>query len=93
MIILGLKLFIICYVLSDLAGFISELIDTIVVSKIKWLSVLKSLFVYLLSCSKCFSLWFSLILSGNLFLACLIALSIDIVKRIEMKWFRGDTEL
>jgi len=92
MIILGLKLLTICYVLSDLANFIGELIDTIITIKNKPLQVIKTLLVYLLSCSKCFSMWFSLVASGSLFLACVIAITIHYLKKIEYKFF-SDTEL
>ena len=92
MIILGLKLLIICYVLSDLANFIGELIDTIVVTKNKPLQVIKTLIVYVLTCSKCFSMWFSLAASGSLFLACIIAITIHYLKKIEYKFF-SDTSI
>jgi hypothetical protein len=92
MIVLGLKLLIICYVLSDLANFIGELIDTIITTKNKPLQVIKTLLVYLLSCSKCFSMWFSLAASGSLFLACVIAIIIHYLKKIEYKFF-SDTSI
>jgi len=87
-----IKLLIICYVLSDLANFIGELIDTIIVTKNKLLQVIKTLLVYLLSCSKCFSMWFSLVASGSLFIACLIAITIHFVKKIEDR-FMSDTKI
>lgn len=82
MIILGLKLLVICYVLSDLAQFIGELIDMVVLTKNKLLGVIKSLLVYLLTCNKCFSFWASLIWSGDLFIAASIGLLMGLIKHV-----------
>jgi hypothetical protein len=76
------ELLIISYVLVDLGGFIGELIDMFIQTKNKTLGVIKSLLVYLLTCNKCFTFWFSLIMSGNLFIAAVVAILIVMVNKI-----------
>lgn len=83
--LLVLKLIVICFVLVDLAQFFAELIDMITIKKIKLLGVIKSLIVYLLSCEKCFSFWFSLIWTGDLFLSSIIAISIWTIFKLKTK--------
>jgi len=90
--LLILKLLIITYVLSDLGSFIGELIDMVITTKNKLLGVIKSLLVYLLSCNKCFSFWFSLILSGDLLVASIVAILIIQIKTIET-YFKRDTKI
>jgi predicted nucleic-acid-binding protein len=76
------ELLIISYVLVDLGGFIGELIDMFIQTKNKTLGVIKSLLVYLLTCNKCFTFWFSLIMTGNLFIAAVVAILIVMVNKI-----------
>ena len=92
MIFLTLELLVITYVLSDLGSFIGELIDMVVSPKNKWLGVIKSLLVYLLTCSKCFSFWFSLIYSGSLLIAAVVAILVMQIKTIE-NLIKGDTKI
>ena len=88
--ILILKMLVITYVLSDLAEFISELINMLINTKKKSLGVIKSLIVYMMGCNRCFSFWFSLIMTGDLFIASTIAILIYFLKKINLG---GDTEL
>lgn len=82
-IMIVVELLIICYVLVDLGAFIGELIDMSIRTKLKSLGVIKSLLVYLLTCNKCFTFWFSLIMTGSLFVAAVVALLITIIKSVE----------
>lgn len=76
---------IICYVLSDLAEFISTLVFEIKLKK-RLLNITKNLLVYMLSCPKCFSFWLGLILTGSLFWSCVVAILINIIKSLEYKY-------
>lgn len=84
------KLVVILLVLSDLAEFVGGLIDIVVPSKIKLLGVIKSLVVYLLTCNKCFSFWFSLLWSGDLFVSAVVAMSISFIMSIKSRYLRSD---
>jgi hypothetical protein len=84
------KLVVILLVLSDLAEFVGGLIDIVVPSKIKLLGVIKSLVVYLLTCNKCFSFWFSLLWSGDLFVSAVVAMSISFIMLIKSRYLRSD---
>jgi hypothetical protein len=84
------KLVVILLVLSDLAEFVGGLIDIVVPSKIKLLGVIKSLVVYLLTCNKCFSFWFSLIWSGDLFASAVVAMSISFIMSIKSRYLGSD---
>lgn len=84
------KLVVILLVLSDLAEFIGGLIDIVVPSKIKLLGVIKSLVVYLLTCNKCFSFWFSLLWSGDLFISAVVAMSISFIMLIKSRYLKSD---
>ena len=83
------KLLVIAFVLSDLGLFISELIPT---PKSKYLAIPLLIIKYWMSCSKCFSFWLTIILTGNLFISALVALIINYAKDIEYK-IKGNTEL
>ena len=93
MLFILVKVCVIAYVLTDLAQFIGELIDMVVLTKNKWLGVLKSLVVYLLSCSKCYSFWFSLIFTGSLFTAAVAAIIVSQIKTIVKMFDKGDTKI
>jgi hypothetical protein len=89
-----LQLIVICFVLSDMASFISELLyDILVDTKNKVLKLILSFFTYILSCPKCFTFWTSLIITGNLLTACIAALAINIIKIIEYKLIKKETTL
>lgn len=82
-----IKLLIITYVLKDLGGFIAELIYEYVKIKKVFIRVLFLILGYVLSCGKCFSFWFVLILSGgNLFMAALISMLMMFIEKIENKY-------
>ena len=87
-----LQIGLICYVLSDLAEFISGLIYELQFKR-KWIKLGQHLLTYILSCPKCFSFWFSLGFTGSLFIACLVAIIINIIKSIEYKLSKNKTEL
>jgi hypothetical protein len=72
----------ICYVLSDMANFISEMIYGIAEGVKTRLKVFILILVYIMSCQKCFSFWFSLILTANLFISAAVALIVWIVDEI-----------
>jgi len=54
-----IQIVVICYVLSDLAEFISGLVYELQFKR-KWIKIIQNLFTYILICPKCFSFWFSL---------------------------------
>lgn len=87
-----LQIILICYVLSDLSEFISGLVYEFTFKR-KWIKIIQNLLTYVLSCSKCFSFWFSLIFTGSLFIACLVAIIINIIKSVEYKLSKNKTEL
>jgi hypothetical protein len=87
-----LQIGLICYVLSDLAEFISGLVYELQFKR-KWIKLGQHLLTYILSCPKCFSFWFSLGFTGSLFIACLVAIIINIIKSIEYKLSKNKTEL
>ena len=87
-----LQIGLICYVLSDLAEFISGLVYELQFKR-KWIKLGQHLLTYILSCPKCFSFWFSLVFTGSLFIACLVAIIINIIKWIEYKLSKNKTEL
>ena len=89
----ALKLLVIVFVLTDMAEFISEVIMSVERPKNKLLGVIYLGVGYVLSCSKCFGFWFSLIYTGgDLFTSASIALLINYIKMIEYK-IKGKTEL
>jgi len=87
-----LQITLICYVLSDLSEFISGLVYEFTL-KSKAAKIGQHLLAYVLSCPKCFSFWCSFIFTGSLFLACLVAIIINIIKTIEYKLGKNKTEL
>jgi hypothetical protein len=89
-----LQIIVICFVLSDMANFISELFyELLVETKNKVLKLILSFFTYILSCPKCFTFHFTLIFTFDLFAACIAALAINIIKSIEYKLTKKETEL
>ena len=87
-----LQITLICYVLSDLSEFISGLVYEFTFKR-KWIKIIQNLLTYVFSCPKCFSFWFSLIFTGSLFIACLVAIIINIIKSVEYKLSKNKTEL
>jgi hypothetical protein len=87
-----LQIILICYVLSDLSEFISGLVYEFTFKR-KWIKIIQNLLTYMLSCPKCFSFWFSFIFTGSLFIACLVAIIINIIKSVEYKLSKNKTEL
>jgi len=87
-----LQIIMICYVLSDLSEFISGLVYEFTFKR-KWIKIIQNLLTYVLSCPKCFSFWFSFIFTGSLFIACLVAIIINIIKSVEYKLSKNKTEL
>lgn len=89
-----LQLLTICFVLSEMASFVSELVyELLLETKNKLVKLLLSFFAYILSCPKCFTFWTALLLTGSLFTACLAALVINIVKVVEYKLIKKETKL
>lgn len=87
------KLFIIVWVFKDLFEFIGGIIYD-VKFKNKWVNIVKSFVAYILSCHKCSSVWFSLILSGgDLFMAALIGLLVQVLNIVFEKLKLNDFEL
>jgi len=80
-----LKLIVICWALKDLFLFASEIIETIKI-KNRLFEIIKLLLVYLLSCSKCNSMWLALILSGNLLYAAVVSIIINLFTTLEYKY-------
>lgn len=78
-----LKLLVINYALVDLTSFLSELIPT---PKKKYLGVPVLILKYWMSCSKCSSFWITIVLTGDLFTAALVALMINYLKELEYKY-------
>lgn len=87
-----LEVVVIAYVLTDLGEFIGDLIQIFNNGKNKLLGVFISLISYLLQCSKCFTFWFSLIFTGDLFIAASAAIIVSQVKEI-INMYNGDTKL
>ena len=72
----------ICYVLSDMSHFLGEMIYGITEGIKTRLKVFILILVYIMSCSRCFSWWFSLILTKDLFISAAVALIVWIVDEI-----------
>ena len=91
MIITLLQAVVISFSLKSLASFIGELIVVNVADTLlKPTQIALYLLSYLLSCSKCFSFWFTLILTADLFISALTSLVISIIEwiieRISIKY-------
>ena len=80
------KFIIICYVLSSMSEFIGDILLEIEI-KSKWLNIFRYFITYILSCNKCFSFWFTLIATGNLFLAAGVGIIIGFINKITEKYF------
>ena len=85
MIGLIIKYLIITYVLSDMISFIGELLSNYKPTN-KILNLIILFLSYVMVCNKCSSFWISLILSGDLFIASLIAILSIIINKIEEKY-------
>lgn len=89
--LLVLKAAIISYSLTPLGSFIGEIIITSS-EKITnhWSKLLLYLLSYLLSCSRCFSFWFSLILTGDLLVAALSSIVIYLIEKENLNLLKND---
>jgi hypothetical protein len=85
------KLFIICFVLTDMASFIGELINELEVKR-RVLKIIKHLVSYVLTCPRCFTFWLSLIMTGDLFISASLSLLINLAKELQYK-LKSKTEL
>lgn len=93
MILTTIKLFIIWFVLSDLTNFLGELLATYQLKTKNRLGLIfYNLICYLLTCNKCSSFWGTLIMTGSLFQAAIIAILINISKELIYK-YKGKTNL
>lgn len=87
-----LKVLIISFVLSDLSKFVGELLSNVnfKIHKSKSLFTIvnsfKLLFSYMLICEKCFSFWFSLIYTGDLFISAVISLLVAGLKELQSRF-------
>ena len=77
--------FIICWAFKDLFQFIGEIVMDFQFRN-KSLQLIKSLLAYILTCNKCSSMWFSLILTGNILYAAIISISINYLSQLEYKY-------
>ena len=75
-----IKLLVIVWVLKDMAAFIGEIISDLEI-KNKPLNAIRLLVAYVLSCERCFSFWFSLVWSGDIFIAAMISLVVSTIER------------
>lgn len=83
--IILIKAVIISYVLSSLGKFLGDLLSLIDI-KNKIFKLIVLLLTYVLSCPSCFSMWFSLILTGDLFYAAITSLVIKVIDHLENKY-------
>lgn len=85
------QLVLICYVLVDMAAFIADLIYPLASTiKMRLGAIIFNLIVYILSCAKCFSFYFTLIMTGNLFMACVVALITNLLKSLTYKYIKTE---
>lgn len=76
-----IKMVVICYAISPLAAFISELLFPLVI-KNRILSIINLLTAFIFSCSKCFTFWFTLIYTQNLFISAVTSLIVSIIEML-----------
>ena len=89
MIITLLQAITISFSLKSLASFIGEMIVMNIENNYdKAVQISLYLISYLLSCSKCFSFWFTLVLTADLFIAALTSLLISIIEWILEQIFK-----
>lgn len=75
-----IKFVAVTYVTKDLSAFVSEVIQNggiMEVVRYKYMLIIFYLVSHLLSCAKCYSFWFTLIGTGNLFVSALTALIVS----------------
>lgn len=92
MIILIIKLLIISWGLKDLFSFIGELLSEVEIKSVK-LNIIKLLISYILTCPKCSSMWLSLAISGNLLIAVIVSILVNLLSEIEYKISKKETQL
>lgn len=83
-----LKVLLISYVLSDLSNFIGSLMSQYLKTNKMLLRLPILLLSYIMVCPKCFSMWFALILTGDLFIAALVSIIISVIKYFEDKYIK-----
>jgi hypothetical protein len=87
-----IQLIVICIAISPLAAVIADILHTIQ-AKSKAVNIIILIFSYILSCSKCFSFWFTLIYTGNLFVSAATSIIISIIEIIKNQYFDTKTTL
>lgn len=70
----------ICFVLKDFFYTIGDILSVMEFKK-KYVDIPWKILLYILSCSKCSTLWFSLIISGDLLVSCLSSLMIVLLEK------------
>ena len=84
------KLLIISWVLTDLINFIGETISLYGPPRNKVLGTIYLMITYMMVCNKCNSFWLTLIMTGSLLEASIIATLINYGKQIEYKYKRTE---
>jgi hypothetical protein len=82
-IIWGVKLFLMCWVLSSWASMLVDKINPYDKIESKFQRLLLVGGQYVLSCPKCFSFWLTLAITQNFFLAAGVSLCVMIVSKFE----------
>lgn len=85
------KCIVIAYALKPLGAFLGEIVVT-VTERVGnyWLKIGMYLTSYLLTCSKCFSFWFALVVSGDLLIAAVTSIIISLIEENKLKLFKDD---
>lgn len=85
------KCIVIAYALKPLGGFLGELVST-GTERVEnyWAKIGMYLSSYLLTCSKCFSFWFALVISGDLLIAAITSIIISLIEDNKLKLFKDD---
>jgi len=76
-----------------LAEVLGDILHTNIQVKSKAVNIIILIFSYILSCSKCFSFWFTLIYTGNLFVSAATSIIISIIEIIKNQYFDTKTTL
>ena len=86
------KIIVISFVLKDLFVFIGDILSELVFKR-KWMNIINSLIVYIMSCEKCSSFWISIILSGgNLLVSSIVSLLVMLLHKWTYKYL-NETEI
>lgn len=87
-----IQLIVICIAISPLAEVIGDILNTIQ-AKSKAVNIIILAVSYILSCSKCFSFWFTLIYTSDLFVSAATSIIISIIEIIKNLYFDTKTTL